>query len=153
MCWGCHMQREGHRCGCHRVRRLMKLMRLVPICQGPRPARSIQSTRFIHIRLAKPGHHPARSSLVPDISYIPMRRGFLYLVAIMGWHSRKVSSWRLSNSMDAGFCVEALKEALAKYGPPEICNSDQGSQGGFNRVPLPAFASRASFVVACSVHG
>jgi putative transposase len=63
-----------------------------------------------------------------DITYIPMRRGFLYLVAIMDWHSRKVLSWRLSNSMDAGFCVEALKEALARYGPPEIFNSDQGSQ-------------------------
>lgn len=63
-----------------------------------------------------------------DISYIPMRRGFLDLVAIMDWFSRKVLSWRLSNSMEAGFCVEALKEALAKYGPPEICNSDQGSQ-------------------------
>ena len=50
------------------------------------------------------------------------------MVAIMDWHSRKVLSWRLSNSMDASFCVEALKEALAKYGPPEICNSDQGSQ-------------------------
>jgi putative transposase len=57
-----------------------------------------------------------------------MRRGFLYLVAIMDWHSRKVLSWRLSNSMDAGFCVEALKEALARYGRPEIFNSDQGSQ-------------------------
>ena len=54
-----------------------------------------------------------------------MRRGFLYLVAIMDWHSRKVLSWRLSNSMDAGFCVEALKEALAKYGKPEIFNSDR----------------------------
>ena len=63
-----------------------------------------------------------------DISYIPMRRGFLYLVAIMDWHSRKVLSWRLSNSMDAGFCVEALKEALARYGTPEIFNSDQGAQ-------------------------
>lgn len=57
-----------------------------------------------------------------------MRRGFLYLVAVMDWHSRKVLSWRLSNSMDAGFCIEALKEALARYGPPEISNSDQGSQ-------------------------
>jgi putative transposase len=60
--------------------------------------------------------------------YIPMRRGFLYLVAIMDWFSRKVLSWRLSNSMDADFCVDALKEALAKYGPPEIFNTDQGSQ-------------------------
>lgn len=63
-----------------------------------------------------------------DITYIPMRHGFLYLVAVMDWYSRKVLSWRLSNSMDAGFCVEALKEALARYGVPEICNSDQGSQ-------------------------
>ena len=57
-----------------------------------------------------------------------MRRGLLYLVAIMDWHSRKVLSWRLSNSMDAGFCVEALKDALAQYGSPEIFNIDQGSQ-------------------------
>ena len=58
-----------------------------------------------------------------DITYIPMQRGFLYLVAIMDWYSRKVLSWRLSNSMEADFCVEALKEAIAKYGKPEIMNS------------------------------
>jgi putative transposase len=63
-----------------------------------------------------------------DITYIPLRRGFLYLVAIMDWYSRKVLAWRLSNSMDADFCVEALKEALAKHGKPEIFNTDQGSQ-------------------------
>ena len=63
-----------------------------------------------------------------DITYIPMRRGFLYLVAIMDWFSRKVLAWRLSNSMDAEFCVEALKEALSKHGTPEIFNTDQGSQ-------------------------
>jgi len=57
-----------------------------------------------------------------------MQRGFLYLVAIMDWHSRKVLSWRLSNSMEADFCVEALNEAIAKYGKPGIMNSDQGSQ-------------------------
>ena len=63
-----------------------------------------------------------------DITYIPMRKGFLYLVAIMDWHSRKVLSWRLSNSLDADFCAEALEEALANFGPPEIFNSDQGGQ-------------------------
>ena len=63
-----------------------------------------------------------------DITYIPMRRGILYLVAIMDWHSRKVLSWRLSNSMEAEFCVEAPKEAIANHGAPEIFNSDQGSQ-------------------------
>ncbi len=63
-----------------------------------------------------------------DITYIPMRRGFLYLVAIMDWYSRKVLAWQLLNSMDADFCVAALKEALSKYGTPEIFNTDQGSQ-------------------------
>ncbi len=63
-----------------------------------------------------------------DITYIPMRHGFLYLVAIMDWHSRKVLAWRLSNTLHADFCVEALKEAMLKYGKPEIFNTDQGSQ-------------------------
>ena len=63
-----------------------------------------------------------------DITYIPVRRGFLYLVAIMDWATRHVLAWRLSNTMDASFCVEALAEALGRYGRPEIFNTDQGSQ-------------------------
>ena len=63
-----------------------------------------------------------------DITYIPMRRGFLYLVAIMDWASRRVLAWRLSNTMDADFCIEALEEAMARHGRPEIFNTDQGSQ-------------------------
>jgi putative transposase len=63
-----------------------------------------------------------------DVTYIPMRKGFLYLVAVMDWYSRRVLSWRLSNTLDADFCVEALKEALAQYGKPAIFNTDQGSQ-------------------------
>ena len=63
-----------------------------------------------------------------DITYLPMRRGFLYLVAIMDWASRKVLSWRLSNTLDTDFCVTALEEALTRYGTPEIFNTDQGSQ-------------------------
>jgi putative transposase len=66
--------------------------------------------------------------LRPTHPYIQMQRGFLYLVAIMDWASRKVLAWRLSNTMDTEFCIEALEEALAKYGTPEIFNSDQGSQ-------------------------
>ncbi len=62
-----------------------------------------------------------------DITYIPVKRGFLYLVAIMDWYSRKVLAWRLSNSMEASFCVEALEKALSKYPKPEIFNTDQGS--------------------------
>ena len=119
------MKREGLRCGRHRVRRLMKLMRLVPIYQEPKTSKKhpehkiYRSPLFLNqwrtmARLLKdlPITRP-NQVWCADISYIPMRRGFLYLVAIMDWHSRKVLSWRLSNSMDAGFCVEALKEALA----------------------------------------
>ncbi|GAA4490979.1 hypothetical protein GCM10023158_03930 [Gluconacetobacter tumulicola] len=63
-----------------------------------------------------------------DNTYIPMRKGFLYLVAVMDWHTRKVLSWRLSNTMDAELCVEALRDALVRYGTPEIFNTDQVSQ-------------------------
>lgn len=63
-----------------------------------------------------------------DITFIPLKHGFLYLVAIMDWATRKVLSWRLSNTMHADFCVEALNEAIARFGPPEIMNTDQGSQ-------------------------
>lgn len=63
-----------------------------------------------------------------DITYLPMRRGFLYLVAIMDWHTRKVLAWRISNTLEAGFCVDALNEAIHKFGPPDILNTDQGSQ-------------------------
>jgi putative transposase len=63
-----------------------------------------------------------------DVSYIPMARGFVYLVAVMDWYSRRVLSWRVSNSLTADFCVEALEEAIARNGAPEIFNTDQGSQ-------------------------
>jgi len=71
--------------------------------------------------------------LRPTHPYIPMARGFVYLAAVVDWFSRRVLAWRLSITMEAAFCVEALEEALAKYGRPEIFNTDQGSQGGFKR--------------------
>lgn len=123
-----YMQRQGHRCGRHRVRRLMKLMRLVPIYQEPKTSKKHPEHKIYPYRLKDLPITRPNQVWCADISYIPMRRGFLYLVAIMDWHSRKVLSWRLSNSMDAGFCVEALKEALAGYGTPAIFNTDQGSQ-------------------------
>ena len=123
-----HMQREGHNCGRHRVRRLMRLMRLVFIYQEPRtsqkpPEHKIHPYLLKDLAITRPNQ-----VWCTDITYIPMRRGFLYLVAIMDWHSRKVLAWRLSNGLDACFCVEALKEALARSGPPEVFNSDQGAQ-------------------------
>ena len=68
-----------------------------------------------------------------DITYIPMAKGFVYLVAVMDWYSRRVLSWRLSNTMDTAFCIDALEEAIERNGAPEIFNTDQGSQGEFNR--------------------
>ena len=123
-----HLQRQGHKVGRHRVRRLMRLMRLVPIYREPNTSKKHPEHK-IYPYLLK-GMKIDRPNLVwcSDIAYIPMRQGFLYLVVIMDWYSRKVLAWRLSNTMDADFCVEALKEALATHGKPQIFNADQGSQ-------------------------
>jgi len=122
------MQRQGHKCGRHRARRLMRLMRLVPIYQTPNTSKKHPQHKIYPYLLRDLTIDRPNQVWCVDITYIPMQRGFLYLVAIMDWHSRKVLSWRLSNSMEADFCVEALKEAIAKYGKPGIMNSDQGSQ-------------------------
>lgn len=123
-----YMQRQGHKCGRHRVRRLMRLMRLVPVYQTPNTSKKHPQHKVYPYLLRDLVIDRPNQVWCVDITYIPMQRGFLYLAAIMDWHSRKVLSWRLSNSMEAVFCVEALKEAMAKYGKPGIINSDQGSQ-------------------------
>lgn len=123
-----HMKRNNYKCGRHRVRRLMRLMRLVPIYQEPNTSKKHPQHKIWPYLLKDVVIDRANQVWCADITYIPMQRGFLYLVAIMDWFSRKVLAWRLSNSMDADFCVEALKEALAKHGAPEIFNTDQGSQ-------------------------
>ena len=123
-----HLNREGYCVGRHRVGRLMRLMGVEAIYQTPRtsdphPAHKIYPYALRSLSITRPNH-----VWCTDITYIPMGRGFLYLVAVMDWASRKVLSWRLSNTMDTGFCLEALEEALEKYGKPEIFNTDQGSQ-------------------------
>jgi len=122
------LRREGIVVGRHRVRRLMRLMGLAAIYQAPRtsaphPAHPIYPYLLKGMAIERPNQ-----VWCADITYIPVQRGFLYLVAIMDWATRHVLAWRLSNTMDARFCVEALEEALARYGKPEIFNTDQGSQ-------------------------
>ena len=134
------LQRQGHTAGRHRVRRLMRKMGLVPIYQPPKtsqphPEHKIYPYLLRGLTIERPNH-----VWCADITYIPMRRGFLYLVAIMGEPlsaigprtmasaTRKVLAWRLSNTMDVGFCLEALDDAMARYGKPETFNTDQGSQ-------------------------
>ena len=123
-----YMQRNNHKCGRHRVRRLMRLMRLVPIYQEPNTSKKHPQHKIWPYLLRNVVIDRPNQVWCADITYIPMRRGFLYLVAIMDWYSRKILAWRLSNTMDVDFCIEALKEALAKHGTPEIFNTDQGSQ-------------------------
>jgi putative transposase len=122
-----HLRRQGHLVNKKRVKRLMRLMGLIAIYQKPRT--SIATPEHIKYPYLLGGVDINRSGQVwaTDITYIPMARGFLYLIAIMDLHSRFIVSWRLSNSLDDSFCVEALQEALV-YGSPEIFNSDQGSQ-------------------------
>jgi putative transposase len=122
------LQRDGVRAGRHRVRRLMRLMGLEAIYQAPRTSTPHPGHRIYPYLLRNLTVDRADHVWCADITYIPVRRGFLYLIAIMDWASRHVLAWRLSNTMDAGFCVEALREAMARYGKPEIFNTDQGSQ-------------------------
>ena len=123
-----HLRREGHLVGRKRVRRLMTLMGLAPIYQRPRttvpnPEHRVWPYLLRDVVVDRPNQVWAM-----DITYIPMRRGFLYLAAVMDWATRKVLSWRVSNTMDVEFCIEALEEALARFGRPDIFNTDQGSQ-------------------------
>jgi len=123
-----HLQRLGHAVGRDRVRRLMARMGLAAIYQRPRTSDPHPEHRIYRYLLRKLAITRPNQVWCCDITYLPMRRGFLYLVAIMDWATRKVLAWRVSNTMDSSFCVEALKEALAHYGKPEIFNTDQGSQ-------------------------
>jgi putative transposase len=121
------LKNHGYRVNRKHVRRLMQVMGLKAIYRRPRtstpaPGHKIYPYLLSGIEITRPNQVWAA-----DITYIPMARGFLYLVAIIDWYSRYVLSWRLSNTLDAGFCVEALEEALRK-GRPEIFNTDQGAQ-------------------------
>ena len=123
-----HLRRAGVRIGRGRAGRLMRLMGLEAIYRAPRtsdphPEHRVYPYLLRGLAIERPDH-----VWCADITYIPVQRGFLYLVAIMDWASRLVLAWRLSNTLDAGFCTDALEEALARYGTPEIFNTDQGSQ-------------------------
>ncbi len=122
------LRREGVRIGRHRVRRLMRLMGLEAIYQAPRTSDPHPAHRIYPYLLKRMKINRPNQVWCADITYIPVQRGFLYLVAIMDWATRHVLAWRLSNTMDASFCVEALRDALSKYGKPDIFNTDQGSQ-------------------------
>ena len=122
------LRQEGIEIGRQHVATLMKKMAIEaiyrrPITSKPEPGHKIYPYLLRKLPIVRPNQVWAT-----DISYIPMAKGFVYLVAIVDWFSRKVLAWRVSISMEADFCVEALEEALARFGNPEIFNTDQGSQ-------------------------
>ena len=122
-----HLRRLGHVVNVKRVRRLMRLVGILPIYPKKRTSQAeAEHKKYPYLLKELSINHPDHV-WCSDITYIPMQRGFMYLVAVMDWYSRKVLSWRLSNTLDDSFCVEALSEALEK-GKPEIFNTDQGSQ-------------------------
>lgn len=123
-----HLRNEGHPVNQKRIRRLMRLMGPMPIYQKPNTGKAAKVHKTYPYLLK--GLRVTRPNQVwaADITYLSMRRGFLYLVAIIDWHTRKVLAWRISNSLEAEFCVEALNEAIARFGRREIMNTDQGSQ-------------------------
>jgi len=122
------LRAEGHRINRKRVQRLMRKMGIAALGPKPRTTKPAPGHKiFPYLLRGMPIDRP-NQVWAADITYVPIGRGFLYLVAIMDWASRAVLAWRLSNSMDVSFCVSALEEALARFGEPDICNTDQGSQ-------------------------
>ena len=111
-----------------RIRRLMRKMGLVAVYPKKRLSTPGKGHKIYAYLLRKLKIVRANQVWAADFTFIPMSRGFMYLVAVIDWYSRKVLSWRLSNTMDSDFCVEALEEALALHGRPEIFNTDQGRQ-------------------------
>lgn len=122
------LARQGQIVNRKHVQRLMRLMGIEAIYQKPNTSRKHPENKVYPYLLRDLTIDRVNQVWCSDITYIPMAKGFLYLVVVMDWVSRRVLSWRLSNTMDACFCVDALEEALARYGCPDIFNTDQGSQ-------------------------
>jgi putative transposase len=122
------LRAEGHAVNRKRVQRLMRKMGIAALGPKPRTTKPAAGHKIFPYLLRGLRIDRPNQVWTADITYIPIGRGFLYLVAVMDWASRAVLSWRLSNTMDVSFCVAALEEALARFGKPEIFNTDQGSQ-------------------------
>ena len=119
---------QGHRVNRKRVQRVMRLLGLAAIYPRPNTSKPATAHKIYPYLLGGLAIERVNQVWCSDVTYIPMAKGFLYLVVIMDWASRAVLAWRLSNTLGADFCVEALEQALCRYGSPEMFNTDQGSQ-------------------------
>ena len=122
------LEDRGHRVSRKRIQRLMRRMGLQALYPRRRTSQPGKGHKIYPYLLRDLAIDHANQVWAADICYIPMAKGFMYLVAIMDWHSRRVLSWRISNTLDSDFCIEALQDAIERYGTPEIFNTDQGAQ-------------------------
>jgi len=122
------LEERGQREDRKRVRRLMRLMGIQAIHPGPKTSKPHPQHKIYPYLLRSLDINRANQVWASDVTYIPMESGFVYLTVILDWYSRKVLSWRVSNSLDASFCVDALEEAIYRFGVPDIFNTDQGCQ-------------------------
>ena len=122
------LQQQGHRVNRKRVQRLMRKMGLTAVYPKPRTSQPRKGHKIYPYLLRGLSIERPNQVWASDICYIPMAKGFMYLTVIMDWHSRRVLTWRMSNTLETDACVEALEEALLRYGAPEIFNTDQGAQ-------------------------
>ncbi|MBD1846882.1 IS3 family transposase [Cyanobacteria bacterium FACHB-63] len=122
------LQTQGHKANRKRVQRLMREMGLFAIYPRPNTSKAQPQHRIYPYLMRGLAIESANQVWCTDITYIPGAKGHFYLVAVMDWYSCKVLSWRISNTLEVEFCVEAVSEALSSYPKPEIFNSDQGAQ-------------------------
>ena len=145
------LKNKGHSVNRKRVQRLMRQMGLAGMAPGPNTSRAHpQHKVYPYLLRGVPVIRP-NQVWSTDITYIRLARGFVYLVAVIDWYSRKVLSWRLSNSMEAAFCVDCLEEALRSHGKPEIFNSDQGCQ--FTSESFTGVLKREGIVISMDGRG
>ena len=137
-----YVEQAGHRAGRKRVRRLMGILGLAGMAPGPATSRPHPQHTICPYLLRGVAADRPDQVWSSDITYVRLARGFVYLVAVIDWYPRKVLAWRVSNTLDSGFCVDCLRQALQNHGLPEIFNSDQGCQ----------FTSEA-FTGALKAHG
>jgi putative transposase len=122
------LRRDGVRVGRRHMRTVMQRMGIEAIYRRPNTSKPAPGHKIYPYLLRNVAVTRANQVWATDISYVPMKRGFVYLIAVIDWFSRRVLSWKLSITMDVSFCLEALDEAIRMYGRPEIFNTDQGSQ-------------------------
>ena len=141
---------QGYRTNRKRVQRLMRLMGIEAIYRKPRTTVFNPENKVFPYLLRNVAITHCNHVWSTDITYIPMRHGFMYLVAVIDWYSRHVLSWRLSNSLDASFCLEALADALTQ-GTPEIFNTDQGTQ--FTSLPFTSMLESSGIAISMDGRG